>query len=1803
MKKFLLLTLMCILMGGVSSLFAQEVTIGEGTGGTSNGQYIPIYIGNSNAYAFSQQIYFADEINMPNGGTINQISFYTYNNKWTRNIEIYLTHTEKTTFSLTNAWEPVSEENKVFAGEVEFGSGNTTDIVWVTITLDKGFQYNGTKNLLVCVNDITGTKTLDSNYPKFRTNTVAKTNTVMYKYGTQITVPSTQWSSLTANSRKAYRNIIKLNFGGAGEKLDPTFTDTYAYPNGQYATNVFNPSLSFYVENKTHYKVLLSTTQDFSSEIRYIAGGETSWAEAAASVKEVTTATVDGLNYNQATTYYWKVIASNGGGTDDPTAESTVYSFTTKQISAPGEIENAYPDGHQDLVNPTFTWEFGTDTEEYQVLIDGVVVKDWTNPGSATTGSYQTSDLSSGEHTWKVNARNSAGTTEGAVYTFSVASLPDNVTPISPADGATGVTSAIVRFRFASNTKEYRLLYSDTKTDEMSYISVNNGGTGSTWTSTGGATEMEFTMPYYGSGKTFYWAVDVKNDLGQRSVWNGGEEIAIYSFTTSSISAPKYTSPSIFEGTEATLTWQYQEGEITEYQVLLGTDSENLEVAKEWTEIEGTSGSYTHSGLTENVKYYWQVNVRNNNESANGNVESFISLKKPSFVNNVINVYPGSNTEASANIQFNGMPSLIGADSYNIYVDGSLLKENLASNLYTLNGINYNSGNPYVVKATAVYSEFGESLGSDINVYVSGYASVAGTVKGKLGNSIEGATIQYVGTTALEADVEKTFTFTTDANGQYSGNLPCGIYSATVSANKYEGATIAEKTFNYNDNITENVTLTPIIPGNVTNVYPENNAENVSNVVTLSWDFATNTNTTHYRVVVNEEYCTGWIPTEGATSASFETSSLGLNANATVNWCIDVKNEMGARTYHSNGDATTITTDIDVHTYTVSNVVAAEYTSPEHNEIINSNVVTLEWKYGQNNGAEQYRVLLNKDGEELADVTGWLDIETEGTGFVSTGSWESGLLTPTTKYNWRVDVKKGETIVEGNVSSFITPLAIPTNLTAENDKVYPTEETNYEKGIVKFSWTGVAGAIGYNVYRDGEYVNPFGDPTSTTEPNFELLLAPRLDSDYEIQVTAVYDLGESEKTEAITAKVMGYATVKGTIINENSEKLENATVTFTGVDAFGTEQTITFTTNAYGAYNGLIPQGTYTMTVSCTDYFDYTKENIKVDYNGTYTQSATLYTRHLFDVTIDQKTIDFNNIDIYLDNDNWDHVADYSDTYHVYYQKDGGEILHVQSYFARVTDLSARLLLGKDAQFRTTWEGLTNGTYRIGVSIANDGSKINWCENTIKRNYFVLTNDGRWENQASWSNGEMPSNNDNVFIYAKATINSDILAGTVTIKHKGNNSSLTIENGGFLTAKDVVNEAPISCFVINDGGQLRRTGNNLSELNGKFVMNITNPEDWTEENKTGWQLISVPFSAEADISEFTNVNDRYDFYKFDGNNQGKEWINFKNNTNDLETSFVNGRGYLASYKERETFAPTGVFNSSSSHDFVITTGDKRMSGFQLLGNPFSFNMEWSKVEHSGLVDGFAVANEKGTYDYHDGSDGTIPVGDGFFVKAIEENATMSYDANSANSISRSEKTESINVIASGNNGNDNVIISFAGANKEGFPKLDNFNDKVANIFVNNNDVRYGIFNYDRNTTEVEVSFIASVMGRYTISMKTNGEFDNLVLVDRFTGIETNMLLEDYSFTASGQQDHNRFVVRLSMNNNDIQKERFVYQSNNELIINGEGLVQIIDIMGRIVYTNEINGISRVNVSNFYSATYVVKVVNENEVKTQKVVIY
>jgi hypothetical protein len=199
------------------------------------------------------------------------------------------------------------------------------------------------------------------------------------------------------------------------------------------------------------------------------------------------------------------------------------------------------------------------------------------------------------------------------------------------------------------------------------------------------------------------------------------------------------------------------------------------------------------------------------------------------------------------------------------------------------------------------------------------------------------------------------------------------------------------------------------------------------------------------------------------------------------------------------------------------------------------------------------------------------------------------------------------------------------------------------------------------------------------------------------------------------------------------------------------------------------------------------------------------------------------------------------------------------------------------------------------------------------------------------------------------------------------------------------------------------------------------------------------------------------------------------------------------------------------------------------------------------------------------------------------------------------------MIVSSNSGKDNLIICMNDRVNEGFTKLNNFNQSIANVYVSENDRRYGIYNCDEDTQEVNVNFEAKEMGNYTIHIKSEGTFENIILVDKITGEETDMLQNDYTFTATTQDSKNRFVVRFVKEdglNDNYCNINFVYQSGSELIINGEGHLQIIDLMGRVIYNNEVvNDNNRIDISRFNKATYIIRMINEECVKTQKIMVY
>ena len=132
----------------VSAIFNEvvsgDVTIGSGT---STSQYIPTY--NYYDYSLTQQIYTKAEVG--EAGTITHIVFYVSANPSSRKIDIYMSHTSKNSFSSTSDWVTQNTSYRVVQNYQAFGQTG-----WNVIPLDTPFEYNGTNNLLVTIDDNTG---------------------------------------------------------------------------------------------------------------------------------------------------------------------------------------------------------------------------------------------------------------------------------------------------------------------------------------------------------------------------------------------------------------------------------------------------------------------------------------------------------------------------------------------------------------------------------------------------------------------------------------------------------------------------------------------------------------------------------------------------------------------------------------------------------------------------------------------------------------------------------------------------------------------------------------------------------------------------------------------------------------------------------------------------------------------------------------------------------------------------------------------------------------------------------------------------------------------------------------------------------------------------------------------------------------------------------------------------------------------------------------------------------------------------------------------------------------------------------------------------------------------------------------------------------------------------------------------------------------------------------------------------------------------------------------------------------------
>jgi hypothetical protein len=138
---------------------------------------------------------------------------------------------------------------------------------------------------------------------------------------------------------------------------------------------------------------------------------------------------------------------------------------------------------------------------------------------------------------------------------------------------------------------------------------------------------------------------------------------------------------------------------------------------------------------------------------------------------------------------------------------------------------------------------------------------------------------------------------------------------------------------------------------------------------------------------------------------------------------------------------------------------------------------------------------------------------------------------------------------------------------------------------------------------------------------------------------------------------------------------------------------------------------------------------------------------------------------------------------------------------------------------------------------------------------------------------------------------------------------------------------------------------------------------------------------------------------------------------------------------------------------------------------------------------------------------------------------------------------------------------------------------------------------NENVHVINLCFKAKTMGQYTLKLNANGNISYLHLVDRLTGNDIDMLVEDeYSFIGTASDNANRFIVKLDANS-DGADDNFVYQNGDDIVVSGEGELQVFDVMGRMIASQRVNGVETLRKPD-QTGVYIYKM---NE-KTQKIVV-
>lgn len=338
---------------------------------------------------------------------------------------------------------------------------------------------------------------------------------------------------------------------------------------------------------------------------------------------------------------------------------------------------------------------------------------------------------------------------------------------------------------------------------------------------------------------------------------------------------------------------------------------------------------------------------------------------------------------------------------------------------------------------------------------------------------------------------------------------------------------------------------------------------------------------------------------------------------------------------------------------------------------------------------------------------------------------------------------------------------------------------------------------------------------------------------------------------------------------------------------------------------------------------------------------------------------------------------------------------------------------------------------------------------------------------------------------------------------------------------------------------------------------------WVEIRNDEWSFLSFPFDVKVSDILPTQANTNFVIRKYSGKDRAE--ANFNNTWQNMGADDIlrAGEGYIwqsSRYDENGYWQSASAFIVSAvnnaNKNLIFANGDRTIAlneyqsefshnrSWNLIGNPYPSYYDTRAMDFTAPITVWDMYYEN-YYAYSPVDDEYIlRPGEAFFVQrpVDAESITFAADGRQPNRVVRERKAQPqtrgmetrqvFNLMLMDGEKSDRtrfVINPNATCDYDinrDANKFMNSNVQMAQFYTIENNVQFAINERPMGNGIITLGAYFSSKGTYTIDLDTKVEDVDVILVDKLTGAETDLMNDTYTFTAEAGATDNRFEIRM-----------------------------------------------------------------------------